>query len=114
MNTKFTPGPWEYDGKSRIDAVQFRKPTGHICEDGSEYIGGLVALPYHCGALGRGDTHEANARLIAAAPELLEALGSMLEDVGRASSLPSAVKARAAIAKALGNVEQAKQDREAA
>lgn len=45
---------------------------------------------------------KANARLIAAAPELLDVLKAMLDDVGRASSLPSAVKARAVIAKATG------------
>jgi hypothetical protein len=44
----------------------------------------------------------ANARLIAAAPELLEALQSLLDDVGRANSMLGAVKARAAISKATG------------
>lgn len=107
METKFTPGPWAYDGKGRVDAVELRKPTGHICDDGSEYIGGLVALPYPCGA----GTHEANGRLIAAAPDLL-AVAEMLVDGGASAEVFSA--ARAALSKALGESEQADQDKEAA
>lgn len=72
--SKHTPGPWEFDGQSRIDAVALRKPTGHTVtdDDGTEreYIGGLVALAYSCGD----GTHEGNSRLIAAAPDMLEAL----------------------------------------
>jgi hypothetical protein len=40
--------------------------------------------------------------LILAAPQLLEALVLLLNDVGRASSLPGAVLARAAISRATG------------
>jgi hypothetical protein len=43
-----------------------------------------------------------NARLIAAAPDLLEALDLLLNDVGRGNSMLGAIKARAAIAKATG------------
>lgn len=60
------------------------------------------------------DECRANAHLLRSAKELFEALDELLSDVGRASSLPSAVKARAAIAKALGEVEQAEQIVEAA
>lgn len=70
MSAQHTPGPWAFDGVGRVDAVQFRRPTGHLLDDGSEYIGGLVALPYECGE----GTHEANARLIAASPDLLAEL----------------------------------------
>ncbi len=41
-------------------------------------------------------------RLRSVTPELLEALNDLLNDVGRASSLPGARKARAAIARAEG------------
>lgn len=79
MNGQHTPGPWAFDGESRIDAVALRKPTGHMVklEDGTEkeYIGGLVALPYGCRAEGDYTQNQrANALLIAAAPELLVAL----------------------------------------
>jgi hypothetical protein len=67
---KHTPGPWAFDGEGRIDALKFRKPSPHVI-DGKEYMEGLIALPYSCGG---SETHEANALLIAAAPELLEAL----------------------------------------
>ncbi|SFB74620.1 hypothetical protein SAMN05216344_102208 [Polaromonas sp. OV174] len=66
-----TPGPWAFDGAGRIDALNFRVPSPHKLKnnDGSEriFMLGLVALPYACGD----GTFEANARLIAAAPELL-------------------------------------------
>lgn len=65
---KHTPGPWAFDGGSRVDALAFRKATTITNDDGTErtYMHGLVALPYGCGESG---THEGNARLIAAAPD---------------------------------------------
>jgi hypothetical protein len=66
----------------------------------------VVALPdgrisAYCGFVGAGDDAEtqANARLIAAAPDLLEALRAMLEDDDHGEACS---KARAAIAKATG------------
>src|SRR5574337_33278 len=107
-----TKGLWEFDPETgRIDAVVHRKPTDHINKDGTPYIGGLIALPYSCeeGSL------EANAKLIAAAPELLDALKAFSDYVhaedcstdgrveyssGQIRSM--AFRARAAIAKATG------------
>lgn len=79
----FTSGPWKWDGYSRVDALKFRVVSPRRIklkqEDGTEveedYMLGLVALPYAChetGAWNHG-TQDANARLIAAAPELYEA-----------------------------------------
>lgn len=102
MTNEHTPGPWAYDGAGRVDAVHFRKPTGNMVDDGSgmkEYIGGLVALPYSCEA----GTMEANARLIAAAPELLAACEKAVQWLdGWASAEPYVSELRAAIAKATG------------
>lgn len=52
-----------------------------------------------------GQRREENANLIAAAPELLEALQDMVESYQWEASMenPSLLKARAAIAKALGD-----------
>ena len=86
---KHTPGPWSVGG-----------PTGFVNQ---VYIEPAIGAVY-----GSGDEAQANAHLIAAAPELLEALQEALEDWDddhfdeeypyRAEW---AEKARAAIAKAL-------------
>ena len=89
-----TPGPWYVTGKltryveARID-------------------GGLIQEVAACGPTkadgGYGPQQEANARLIAAAPELLEALQSVLDNCLDSEGLCAAyAKARAAIAKATG------------
>ena len=65
-----TPGPWQYDGNGRIDALAYRKPTGFVLKDGTEYIGGLVALPYDCGE----GTDGGNARRIVACVNALDGL----------------------------------------
>jgi hypothetical protein len=81
---KFTPGPWDYEANlSAIVVVRDHKVK-------------LVA------DLGKVDLPEAeaNAQLIAAAPELLEALRGVLRVADRATVEFDA--ARAAIAKATG------------
>lgn len=69
-----TPGPWVLDGHGHVYAEAFRRPAPFTAADGTEYADhttGLVALPYSCG-----DAEAiANARLIAAAPDMREALG---------------------------------------
>lgn len=82
--TTHTPGPWH----SR--PVGFR---GHM--EIFTASDDLIA------ALHLRDDTAANARLIAAAPELLGALAALLEDQ-RDASLPVLAQARAAIAKARG------------
>ena len=90
MSTQHTPGPWKFyddsnDGKTnRIEIVA---------------IGKTVARIYH--SVPAEDLP--NARLIAAAPDLLEALKDalcVLECCGK--DYPAASKAQAAIAKATG------------
>ena len=62
MNTKHTPGPWEVYDMQWTGTVAIAK----VLSDGSRH---LVVGPY---------IDEANARLIAAAPELLEALQAIV------------------------------------
>ena len=93
--SKHTPGPWYATGKltryveARID-------------------GGLIQEVAACGPTkadgGYGPQQEANARLIAAAPELLEALTDCVEHMHWTQPQGEAAlkKAKAAIAKATG------------
>jgi hypothetical protein len=92
--TKHTPGPWSVDGEG-IKA---------IVRDANMMI---VAIRHRM----PGDAHEANARLIAAAPDLLAALNGFvineqnLNDEHFAGVQERLMKlARAAIAKATGGV----------
>lgn len=93
--TKHTPGPWWYD----------------------EDLSALVAVVGHkvkaIADFGRIDDAEANTRLIAAAPELLEALAETLRCLewhnrqhGVAMDDVACKKGRAAISKATGNVSK--------
>jgi hypothetical protein len=103
MNNKHTPGPWIYDETWGLihDA---RKSAQGPHESAAE----ICAI--HAGRTGKRDESKANARLIAAAPELLAALQTMVEQAGCYMDDGEATKeemnamdaARAAIAKAKG------------
>jgi hypothetical protein len=93
IEPKFTDGPWE------VDSSGYRAPGGGLC----------VMAGDLCIAVVQGDSEkpqEANARVIAAAPELLEALLA-LDDLRGAWSPPDDVieaawaKCCAAITKSL-------------
>jgi hypothetical protein len=99
MSAKHTPGPWEL--KSEGWKGQFIYGTDEHAK-GVRFIA-KVSLDF--------DGAEANARLIAAAPELLEALKGLDEAYCRAGTLSKSERledrkrlmaARAAIAKATG------------
>ena len=92
-DTKFTPGPWrfEVDGDTNYAKI-FCSSNPH---DGDNLRG-------YCG--------KHNAHLIAAAPELYEALNDLLNDCinfdgGKLTDI-FMVKASRALAKARGNYEQ--------
>jgi hypothetical protein len=95
--TKHTPGPWQWYryGKSKNSPVKV------------ETAEKVVAEIIWCGH-GNHATRIANARLIAAAPDLLEALRAVLRDcnlreLGHGGRMDQAIAAsRAAIAKADG------------
>ena len=91
MTTKHTPGDWYVTGEmTRYINVRIG--------------GGLIQEVASCGPTeadgGYGSQQEANARLIAAAPDLLEALRGVLRIADRKTDEFDA--ARAAIAKATG------------
>ena len=92
--TKHTPGPWKTRKGFFSDAVEIYKPK-HLMKP---FIPTEIAI-----IRSEGPEGEANARLISAAPELLEALQAFVkyaDDVNDDS--PEFDRARAAIAKATG------------
>ena len=99
---KHTPGPW-LTHKEGFSSIYIESRIG----------GGMLQEVASCGPTGEGrDQQEANARLIAAAPELLEALKEVVEildEVLGFGTEPShgniAAKARAVIAKATGRAD---------
>ncbi len=99
MTEKFTQGPWKYMRASRQN-------SGRIATVGR--VGEYVVGPDH-GSPEKADysdhgSDEDDARLIAAAPELLEACRKAEEWLGGwASADPYIVVIRAAIAKATGS-----------
>jgi hypothetical protein len=101
-----TPGLLAYDGKGRVDAVDFRTPTGHICADGTEYIDGLVSLPYSCGD----GSFEDNARRIVACWNACDGIAT--EDLESGSDTATAywqriVKERDGLSATLKRLERA-------
>lgn len=100
-NAKHTPGPWFI-----VDSVNGDWPTGcEICIDNVE--GGNPDTDYCIASAVHGDPEKlkANARLIATAPDLLDALETLVEHfeyyMGDNECRPLE-NARAAIAKARG------------
>ena len=103
MTTQHTPGPWVGAGPSFGDRLP--RYTTSIMTDWEHEDDGYIEiceLPFHH----HDDENEANARLIAAAPDLLEALKDALfhvenqGDVGVDEWIACERKALAAIAKA--------------
>lgn len=114
---KHTPGPWIYGQnsfqKERDTAWEIGRSLQ--CEAAGGGISGLSRIEGDCDYfLAAGEMSEANARLIASAPELLEALQQLImcaeyadetgyvADVGFVDIDSIHDKARAAIAKAIG------------
>ena len=83
---KFTPGPWRYASRNVNEIMT----TFHGVQIGRSYID--VAT----------ENEKADAHLIAAAPELLEALEAIMENDGTMMRPNCIDKARDAIAKAKG------------
>lgn len=75
--TTHTPGPWAIDGV-RVFAPAFDEQVEITRDDGTTAMHGrgLIALPY-----APDGAHDANARLIAAAPDLLAALKRAVDTI---------------------------------
>ena len=86
IEAKHTPGPWTHEGHGDITGT----------ENGRKYDVACVYLRIPAGR------QEANARLIAAAPDLLDALVQFVGEFEGcyADGEPAMIKARATIAKA--------------
>ena len=103
MDAKYTPGPWNI-GSSDLPVSRM---SIH-CGGHKDSCHSTVALMVSRGVIGISHDEEfANARLIAAAPELLEALEDCVavmdrELAGLKAIQPELSSARAAIAKATG------------
>lgn len=100
--TGYTPGPWTYEGDYTHRQFNIRM-LGHLIgtKDEAKHICTVNNLPPHVLANRDPSTAEANARLIAAAPELLEALEWLLDS--DEVECPEALSViRDAIAKAKG------------
>ena len=102
---KHTPGPWRVFGRMTGKVISENGPgMVEICETGDFRDAELV--PFNA------ERWNADARLIAAAPDMLEALRDVVSDLflqiesrrgpKAASQYPSIVAARAAIARATG------------
>ena len=83
-----TTGPWWYDSHSNV---------GGLIQGNSEEPGGVASAHHRENP----EEFEANAHLIAAAPELLEAAQDVIERMGSKST--NLDRLRAAIAKAEGS-----------
>jgi hypothetical protein len=92
---KFTPGPWEVTDETCAHVI--RGADAPCVSNGTTFrFRPFVASIW-------GGYHEADARLIAAAPELLEALELVMDRlVDKHETDEAAVMARAAIAKSFG------------
>lgn len=97
MEANHTPGPWalaegSWEIEARVDPENSETYYAPVAMLDTDWSGGIV---------------EANARLIAAAPDMLDALSDIVasSDANCGDSLANAIEtARAAIAKATGEV----------
>lgn len=89
MAEKFTPGPWEAE-----KAEKHFRITGNLPKTGCFLIGEICNS--HIKESSYGAMEEANARLVAAAPDLYEALKLWFDS--KATSEELVKKARAALA----------------
>lgn len=105
MSARHTPGPWTYESDHTHRQYNIRM-LGHLIgtSDEAKHICTVNDLPPHILANRDQSTAEANAALIAAAPDLLAALKCIAD----ALSPPRNAEEEAAIAAALAAIAIAK------
>jgi hypothetical protein len=100
MNTKHTPGPWSFEPAFKIgEHWAAGAAHGVTANDNKDKWRGYVT-----NVLANSPNAEANARLIAAAPDMLDALRGSLDALRSICDPgdPALVRVYAAIAKATG------------
>lgn len=100
---QYTPGPWTYESDHTHRQFNIRM-LGHLIgtRDEAKHICTINNLPSHVLANRDPSIAEANARLIAAAPDLLEALEDLVNSFEKHRPKAYWDAARTAIAKAKG------------
>jgi hypothetical protein len=107
MNTQHTPGPWTFTRREDYRNVSFYVAQQDDAPYTPDYSD-VATLIAETARSEREIIQEANARLIAAAPDLLAALQVVLRDytavhdIGDVEMQPALYQARAAITKATG------------
>jgi len=103
MEVKHTPGPWTFNSfslGSPNSPIVHKKIVGPLNENGSKNLIAEVHMQH--------PAHEADGRLIAAAPELLEALEHMVAVSNWATTIQSEEQYDAMIANAEAAIRKAK------
>ena len=94
MKSAHTPGPWQYGSGKLSNSIQVYV--------GAQNIASVTMLNHY-------EPADANARLIAAAPDLLEALRALIKTADmywtedKSTTWPALEESREAIAKAIGD-----------
>lgn len=109
--SKHTPGPWMYQGAMNCDKIKVGTCDRDICLQGLKDSICVLQMPGGYNGIKQHSETVANARLIAAAPEMLEALEECLGaltgglDGKWSMDIDPAEEARKAIAKAKGEAQ---------
>jgi len=108
--SEYTPGPWRVFEQEIADRDEAKRELCRMVDGTPNFQPVLIYVTddewdLAPAVTGCGERSKANARLIAAAPDLLEALGDLIEDAEKQMANPShhmpfsLQKAKAAIAK---------------